>query len=195
MRPMELSRVIFWDRGQNHFWDRGQNQSVHYLVKFYVSMCDELQRHILCNLCLPYATAECGLIADNIRYRIAHSSVCRRLQTIITFMTSRFVTIACWKTDVSNLWTNEVEVSISAELGTLHITQWKAKPCVTSFWRLHYATCPCNILQYFTAVEMVFFGWKNVYFSYFCLKHRSWGTTLEPPSVRRFYRVLTIFVL
>ena len=52
---------------------------------------------ILCVLCLQYATAKCGLITDNVRYRIAHSSVWRRLQINVIYVTVRFVTIACRK--------------------------------------------------------------------------------------------------
>ena len=52
---------------------------------------------ILCDLCLQYDTAQCGLVTDNVRYRIAHSSVCRRLQINVIYVTVRFVTIACRK--------------------------------------------------------------------------------------------------
>ena len=47
-------------------------------------------------------------------------------------------------------------------------------------------TCPCNILQYFTAVkndnfQIIFF----LYFSYFCSKHRLW-VHVRNASMRRF---------
>ena len=52
---------------------------------------------MLCDLCLKYATAQYGLVLDNVRYRIAHSSVCRRLQINVIYVTVRFGTIACRK--------------------------------------------------------------------------------------------------
>ena len=42
-------------------------------------------------------------------------------------------------------------------------------------------TCPCNILQYFTAVKIVIFRWKNVIFFLFLFLHIDRGYTLEPP--------------
>ena len=47
---------------------------------------------ILCDLCLQYATAQCGLVTEKVRFRIAHSSVCRRLQINVIYVTVRFVT-------------------------------------------------------------------------------------------------------
>ena len=52
---------------------------------------------ILCDLWLQYATAQCGLVTDNVKSRIAHSSVCHRLQINVIYVTIRFVTIACRK--------------------------------------------------------------------------------------------------
>ena len=84
---------------------------------------------ILCDLCLQYATDQSGLVTDNVRYRIAHSSVCRRLQINVIYVTVRIVTIACRK-DTCHQW---CVVSIFAELESLRITYWNAGPCVTSF--------------------------------------------------------------
>ena len=58
--------------------------------------------------------------------------------------------------------------------------------CSTSY--LITQTCPCNILQYFTAVKIVFFFFfffYNRHFSYFCSKHGSW-VHVRTASLRRF---------
>ena len=55
-------------------------------------------------------------------------------------------------------------------------------------------TCPCNILQYFTAVKMVIFRSNFGLFSNFCPKHR-FRVHVRTASMRRFLRVPTIYVL
>ena len=87
----------------------------------------------LCDLCLQYATAQSGLVTDNVRYQIAHSSVCRRLQINVIYVTVRFVIIACRKNTCHKIVNNGAVVLIFAELEALHITKWEAKPCVTPF--------------------------------------------------------------
>ena len=77
MRPMELSGSIFRRMGRN--------QSVHVLIKSYHPCMMNCKVIILCDLCLQYATAQCRLVTDNVNYRIAHSSVCRRLQINVIF--------------------------------------------------------------------------------------------------------------
>ena len=81
-------------------------------------------------LCVIYAfnmPQLCGLVTDNVRYRIAHSSVCNRLQINVIYVTSRLVTFACWKTHVTNLWNNGAVISISARLEAFHITVVEGK--------------------------------------------------------------------
>ena len=89
MRPTELSGV--------NFSTHGSESECSCFDQSHVSVCDELQSHNLCDLCLQYATAQCGLVTDNVRYRIAHSSVCRRLQINVIYVAVRFITIACRK--------------------------------------------------------------------------------------------------
>ena len=97
IRPMELSGFMLWSN----------------LMYACVMNCKVM---ILCDICLPYATAQCGLVTDNVRYRIAHSSVWRRFHINVIYVTLRLVTIACWKTHVTNFRNNGAVVSISAKL-------------------------------------------------------------------------------
>ena len=89
MRPMELSGVNFSTHGSE-----SECSCFDQVMYPCVMNCNII---ILFDLCLQYATAQCGLVTDNVRYRIAHSSVSRRLLINIIYVTIRFVTIACTK--------------------------------------------------------------------------------------------------
>ena len=94
MRPMELSGGQFSTHGSE-----SECSCFEQVMYPCVMNCKVI---ILCDSCLQYATAQCGLVTDNVRYRIAHSNVCRHLQINVIYVTVHFVTIACRKDTIPN---------------------------------------------------------------------------------------------
>ena len=79
MRAMELSGVTFSTHGS-----KSECSCFDQVMYPCVMNCKVI---FLCDLCPQYATAQCGLVTDNVRYRIAHSSVCCRLQIDVIYVT------------------------------------------------------------------------------------------------------------